>query len=165
MNPQALSILFDSVLACACSALDEMSTCGCPCRKFVAAGPPVWDLEACCPDGQLTVHMDRMYVSGNYPANFQGSIICSAPLAVEFSLTLLRCHPTLSENGDAPPISALDDAANQIHDDLYIMTNAVICCLASTAKRQPFTVLGANILGPQGGCVAAQVRLSAQLSD
>ena len=163
MTPEALTILFDDVLACACSALDEMSVCGCPCRIFVAAGPPVWD--NCCPDGQLTVHLERLYVAGNFPGSTGQSIVCSAPLAVDFNVTLLRCHPTVDDNGNPPLPQVLDNAANDIHTDLYIMVNALICCLARTAKRQPFTIRNASIIGPNGGCVAAQVQLSVQLSD
>lgn len=163
MNPETLTFLFDDVLACACAALDDFSICGCPCRKYVAAGPPVWD--NCCPDGQLTVHLERLYVAGNFPGANGASIVCSAPLAAEFNVTLLRCHPTVDDNGNPPETPALDNAANQIHTDLYILVNALICCLAAKKKTQPFTLLSANIVGPNGGCVAAQIRLAVQLQD
>lgn len=163
MNPSALTILFDSVLACACAALDDFTVCGCPCNKYISAGPPVWD--NCCPDGQLTVHFERIYVAGNFPGGIGASIVCAAPLAVEFNVTLTRCHPTVDDNGNPPSVVHLDEAANNIHTDLYVMLNALICCLSATSKAQPFTVLSANVLGPNGGCVAAQVRLAVQIQD
>ena len=163
MTPDTLTQLFDSVLACACAALDDFSACPCPCRKYVAAGPPVWD--NCCPDGQLTVHLDRLYVAGNYPAAAGGSIVCSAPLAADFTVSLIRCHPTVDDNGDPPSLVVLDNAAHQIHTDLYVMLNALICCLAAKKKSQPFTVLSANIVGPNGGCVGATIRLSVMIQD
>lgn len=163
MTPDALTVLFDSILACACSSLDEFSTCLCPCRKYVSAGPPVWD--NCCPDGQLTVHLERLYVAGNFPGANGQSIVCSNPLAAEINVTLIRCHPTVDDNGNPPSLTVLDNAANQIHTDLYVMLNALICCLAATAKRQPFTILSARILGPSGGCVGAEIRLAVQIQD
>lgn len=89
------------VLNCACTILESgicddpttASICGCPCRTFISAGPPVADLEACCSDGQLAVYVDRIYAFGNFPSQAAGFSPCSVPLAADIVVQLLRCVP------------------------------------------------------------------------
>lgn len=163
MTPDLITQLFDEILACACQALDDFTECGCPCRKYISAGRPVWD--NCCPDGQLTVNLDRLYAHGNFPGTAAGPLFCQAPLAAEFTVALVRCHPTVDDNGDPPSGPTLDAAANQVHTDLYVLLNALICCLSAKSRTQNFVLLNSGNILVNGGCVGFEIRFGIQLVD
>src|SRR3990172_8667826 len=101
MTPDLLTQFLNEILACACDCLNALGSCPCPCRNFISAGPPVWDLEACCTDGQLTVHIDRLFAYDNFPAENGKALTCGAPIAAEVVVTLLRCFPGLNDDGTA----------------------------------------------------------------
>lgn len=170
-NLDLLNDVLEEVLICACNALnlgfcDEPgSQCGCPCRMFVSAGPPVQDIEACCDDGQLTVHLDRIYQHDNFPAQAGGPVLCQVPLAAEIVVTLYRCFPVMNEDGSAPTGPTLDRASKDIHRDLYLLTIAVLCCLMGNGRKRKFTFNGSRIIPPNGGCVGAELRFSIELQE
>lgn len=170
-NLNLVNEILEQTLVCACEALDmgfcdeEGSQCGCPCRFFVSAGPPVADLEACCNGGQLTVHLDRIYQHENFPAQAGGPVLCQVPLAADIVVTLYRCFPTMNDDGSAPSGPELDLASKDIHRDLYLLTMSVICCLLGGGRRRKFTFNGSRIIPPQGGCIGAELRFSIELQE
>lgn len=165
MTPSLLSDLMTQLLACACECLNTFGSCPCPCRNFISAGPPVYDLEACCNDGQLSIHLERIYASENFPAE-QGRInLCQTPLAAEIVVTLLRCFPGLKDDGSAPTADEIGAASELIYRDLYVLTNCIICNLSSRGRKQLSIFKGSRILPPQGGCVGAELRFTIQLID
>ena len=165
MNPDLLTDLQNQLLACACDCLNQRSSCPCPCRTFISAGPPVWDLEACCSDGQLTIHTDRLYVHGNFPSE-QGLVnVCVAPLAAEMTITLLRCFPSVKDDGRAPTHDELGAASERIYEDLYVLTRCIICNLSSRGRSQKSVFRGSRIVGPNGGCVGVELKFVIELPD
>lgn len=165
MTPNLTADLMNELLGCACDCLNTFSTCGCPCRNFISAGPPVWDLEACCSDGQLTIYTDRIFVYNNFPAE-QGQVnTCVMPLAAEMTITLLRCFPGVRDDGSAPTADEIGAASESIYRDLYVMTNCIICNLSSRKKFQQSVFRGGRVLPPQGGCVGAEVKFIIELPD
>lgn len=171
MNPDLVNDLLNEVLACACDALEsggcpgEPSECGCPCRHFISIGPVVWDEEACCSDGQLTVSLDRIYPFGNFPAQNSSVNLCQTPLAMDFAVTLLRCYPTMDEQGSAPTHLELQAAGEQLTRDHYILLVNLLCCLAAKKRRQKFVFLGSKFVGPQGGCAGVEIRMAVELDS
>lgn len=160
------------MLVCACSILetglcDEPgSNCGCPCRAFVTAGPPVWDLEACCSDGQLAVYVKDIYPFSNFPSRGGDANICTPSLAANVSVQLLRCWPAnIGEEGNAPTGPQIQAASDDIYRDLYLLTWGLICCLKMAARKRKFVLNGSRIVGPTGGCIAAEVDLVIELLD
>lgn len=170
-NMELVNDILEEVLVCACNVLNQGfcnepgSQCGCPCRLFVSAGPPVQDIEACCSDGQLTVHLDRIFPHGNFPAQEGGALICQVPLAADIVVTLYRCFPTMKDDGSAPTGPELDRASKDIHRDLYLLTVGVLCCLLGGGRRRKFTFAGSRIIPPQGGCIGAELRFSIELQE
>lgn len=165
MTPNLLSQLMLEVLACACDCLNQLGSCPCPCRNFISAGPPVWDMEACCTDGQLTVHLERIYSYSNFPSE-QGQVTSCAPsLAGEIVVTLLRCFPGVRDDGSAPTSDEIGAASELIYQDLYVLTNCIICNLFSRGRSQQAIFRGSKILPPQGACIGAEVKFSIQLPD
>jgi hypothetical protein len=165
ITPDLLTQYMNSTLACACSCLNDFADCPCPCRIFISAGPPVWDNEACCSDGQLSIHLDRVFAYDNFPAE-QGRVTnCIAPLAGEFVVTLLRCFPGVRDDGSAPTADEIGAASEQSYKDLWVLTNCVICNLASRNKFVQAIFRGSRVLPPQGGCIGVEVRFTMALPD
>lgn len=165
MTPDLLTQLLNQILGCACDCLNARGSCPCPCRNFISAGPPVWDSEGCCSDGQLTVHVDRLFSYKNFPSESGEVNTCIIPLAAELVVTLLRCFPSLHDDGSAPTADEIGSASEMIYQDLWVMTNCIICNLASRKNQQVSVFRGSRILPPQGGCIGAEVRLTIALPD
>jgi len=167
-----LNLILNEILVCSCEVLsqglcDEVgSPCNCPCRAFVTAGPPVWDLESCCSDGQLSVHATDLYPFTNFPSR-QGSVnVCQNNLAANVVVTLLRCWPAnVKDNGSAPTAAEIQKASEVIYRDQYLLTWGLICCLKQHARNRKFLLSGSRILPPQGGCVGVEVTFSVEIFD
>lgn len=179
----ALHDLAESVLACVCAALDATAAevegqPGCPdCRSCVVAGTPAWDgCDDPCSEteagGQLSVNVARIYPTTNFPTEdreVRGIRGCTPPpiTAVELVVTLLRCAPTLTEQGCPPSCEDLAASARAVHVDAVTIYNAMLCCLPGTApnrRRGRKFVLGASrIIGPEGGCVGVEQRVTVAL--
>jgi hypothetical protein len=180
LNPTGLYDLAEVVLGCLCAELDATAARvegqpGCPARSCVVPGPPAWDgCDGACdglgaPCGQLSVNIARIYPSSHFPAVDQtvmGLRGCTPPptTAAEIVVTLLRCTPTLDENGCPPPCEAMDASARVLYTDMATVANALTCCLPGTAPRGRRFVLGqSRIVGPEGGCVGVEQRVTVAL--
>jgi hypothetical protein len=162
VTPDLLERLAQSLLDCACTAL-EATTCGCPCHVFISAGAVAWD--RCCDDGMLWVGIDRLYAYERFPAPATGAVMCMPPLAADLTISVLRCAPTLSDQGDAPSVEALTTSSAQVYEDAYAIITAVVCCLAPYARARPFVIGNQRPLGPSGGCTGTELRFTVALTD
>ncbi|MFG2404282.1 hypothetical protein ACGFR8_08060 [Streptomyces brevispora] len=177
LSPLAIHDLAEAVLACVCVALDETAADvegqpGCPCRTCVVPGTPAWDdcVDPCSGDdgagGQLTVNYARIYGTSRFPQEdleVRGLRGCqpAATTAAEMVITLLRCAPTVNENGCPPTCEELSAAARVTHVDAATVYNALMCCLPKTAGRRGrrFVMGQQKVIGPQGGCVGIEQRV------
>ena len=162
LTPDLIHATLQEILDCACAALDAESECRCPCRACVVAGPPVWD--DCC-EGQLTVHLERLYMHDNFPAALRDPVFCNSELAGDVVVTLLRCAPTVKDDGMAPSCPELSESARKIYQEMYILYTAIVCCLAKARRQRKFVIGDAKIVGPEGGCVGVEIRLTIELHD
>ncbi|KAA9379606.1 hypothetical protein F5972_08090 [Microbispora cellulosiformans] len=168
-----------ALLGCVCHALERtalevVGQPGCPCRVFVSAGAPAWDecADPCSGQegGQLTVHVARLYPSPRFPEEdreVRGLTSCQPPntTAAELVVTLLRCAPTIDERGCPPAADELEAAARVVHVDSVTVYNAVMCCLPTTAgpRGRRFVMGAQTIIGPMGGCVGVEQRVTVAL--
>lgn len=171
-NLNLLNQILAEILTCSCTVLDQGlcdepgARCGCPCRAFVTAGTPVWDLEACCSDGQLAVYSRDIYPFRNFPQRDSDPNLCSQPLAANVTVQLLRCWPAnMKEDGSAPTTAEIQKASDDIYRDQYLLTWALICCLKQFSRQREFVLNGSRIVGPQGGCVGVEVDITVELMD
>lgn len=183
LNTLAIHELTEAVVGCVCAALartalDVEGQPGCPCRACVVPGQPAWDS---CDDpcggkgesGQLTVSVARIYGSSDaeFPSEsrvVQGVRGCMPPpiTALELVVTLLRCAPTFSEDGCPPSCEELNKSAQILHVDMVTVFNALLCCLPGTqqSRRGRRFVMGVQkVLGPEGGCVGLEQRVTVAL--
>lgn len=155
MTPDILTQLQTSFLGAACECLNVSGGCPCPCKIFIAAGPPVVDDCEC---GQLSVHIERIYTHGNFPAELGTVTTCVAPLAVEMNMQLFRCYPTVKDDGTPPTITEYDNAAAIVYQDLYVLTRCIVCNLHNRGRTQPSVFRGGRIIPPSGGCIGVELR-------
>ena len=161
MTPDLLVRLTQEILDCVCSSLEKTS-CGCPCNAFVAAGAVAWD--SCCDGGQMWVGIERVYATGAFPSP-ASVITCSPQLAADLVVGILRCAPTLNDQGEAPSPERLTESAAQVYEDAYAVVQGVLCCLVPTSKARPFVMGIQRPVGPQGGCCGSELRLTVALVD
>jgi len=159
--PDLIVRLTQEVLDCCCSAL-EKTICGCPDRAFVSAGAVAWD--RCCDGGQLWVGVERVFAYDRFPA--PATVVnCMPPLAADLVVGILRCAPTVNDQGEAPSCDALSASAAQVYEDAYAVVNGVLCCLVPTHKERLFVMGAQRPVGPAGGCVGTELRLTVALVD
>ncbi|WP_369387925.1 hypothetical protein AB5J72_10175 [Streptomyces sp. CG1] len=180
LTAYAVHDLAEAVLGCVCAALDATAEDverqpGCPGRACVVPGAAAWDS---CDDpcgssdgagGQLTVNVARVYPSNlnSFPSQEQpvlGVHGCTPPsiTAVELVITLLRCAPTMSEDGCPPSCEELSSASRILHVDTVTVGNALLCCLPQTGtgrRGRKFVIGGQRTIGPEGGCVGLEQRV------
>ncbi len=166
---------------------------GCPCRKGVVAGAPAADAcggDLCAPlgpgewPGQLTVNVIRLFASDrtSFPRELGstqqigGGVRdlknCAMPVttAVELSVTLFRCAPGSTDQGCPPTMADLNETAMQYHADMLAVQQGILCCFSgtdTTTRRtgRRYTVGQTTTIGPQGGCVGFQTRVTVALDD
>lgn len=108
-------------------------------RAYVSHGPPAWDL---CSEDQATVHLGP--VSLRQPPNGR----CGAAPQVGMVVQVVRCHPTLDDQGQPPSEADLTAAASALADDLEAVIAAVVDQAGdlfgdcSAVIYQPATTLG-----------------------
>lgn len=161
MTPDLITRLTQELLDCCCSAL-EKTACGCPDRAFVSAGAVAWD--RCCDGGQLWVGVERIYAYSAFPAP-AGIINCFPPLAADIVIGILRCAPTVNDQGEPPTVDALNTSSAQVYEDAYAVTNGVLCCLVPTQRERLFVMGNQRPVGPSGGCTGSELRLTVALVD
>jgi hypothetical protein len=133
-----------------------------PDRQYVAPGADVaFDCE------QITVRLTRII------ANFQGADNVypmqthkKQRKTAEFFVTLVRCVPTLNEDGSAPSVAIMNQATMITANDamnLRIAVENIEHQHLLVPRNVPTTVGTLSSLGPLGGMVAADIMFSAEL--
>jgi hypothetical protein len=135
-----------------------------PGRACVVPGAAVaWD--DCCA-GQLAVAITRTYLSDNFPAEYGGGPQgqtgpCDPPwLVAELLVQLVRCSPTLDEQGNPPDCVALDANAYQLLEDGWVVRKGVSCRLGELVDADllvDWRLGPQQSLGPEGGCAGSQL--------
>lgn len=143
--------------------VDELdgSLGGVPSRVcLVVPGEIAWDGCDC--------GMFAQTITGDVPSNtFPAPAVdirtgpCGPNLLV-YSVTaqLLRCIPTLDDNGNPPTCDALLAAAQVTEDDRTRLRTAVTCCLRemhTAVEIYNFAVGATTSVGPQGLCGGVQI--------
>lgn len=188
LTPLAVHEAAEDLLGCVCESLAALTVSvpghpGCPCRMCVVPGQAAWDA---CDDpcgaqgggGQLTVNVVRAYptprdtsTTAPSPLRVDGGLRdlrrCGVPdLAVELLITVARCAPMPTEEGCPPSCEELTESALTIHADMLAVQSAVLCCFSATGterKGRRYVLGETRTVGPQGGCVATETRVTVVL--
>lgn len=155
--------LANLMLQAVCVALnDDAGAQPCPPRSGVLVGDVAWD--DCC-NGQLWVRVTRVFQSSTFPQEDISAQPCGGPYAAQFELGLLRCAPTITENG-APSVEALEASAQMTYYEAELLRRTVACSLTDWRKSylDPVfkavtngEVIDVSFIGAEGGCIGSQV--------
>ena len=74
---------------------------------------------------------------------------CSRPLAFQVEVGVVRCMPTMDEDGELPSESEITDTAL----GMVLDQRALFCAIRDCQARGLVVVEGWNPAGPSGGCV------------
>jgi hypothetical protein len=123
-------------------------------QSHVTAGSIAWD--DCC--GQLVVAPERTYRSERFPDEFTGAEQCWGGFVVcNLVVLLVRCVPTLDDQGRAPPAAEQDAAARIVLEDGATVWD----CLAGATLPDGWDRAGLNQVYPaEGGCVGIETRVT-----
>jgi hypothetical protein len=143
---------------------------GCPCRAYVSPSAPVFD-DCCSSDcgneqhGQLTVYINDVFPSDNFPTPSNSILPCKAAVhVVSLVITVARCVPTVNEQGQPPPAEAIEAAAQIGAIDMWTVITALQCCVTAdlplnkSKRRVQIASAGTASVPESGGCAAIEIR-------
>lgn len=158
-------------LDCVCEALTEampLDPCACPpcrCVDFEQNDVVAWD--HCCDGGQLYIAWERSAPYGTFPSlPDQTQTPCQPEIVLSFVIGIIRCAPTMDDNGNAPSCERKDEAARLSLIDAWVIVNAISCCLAADSEDcGSLYLLGEQRPVGDGGCQGSEIRFQVQAVD
>lgn len=142
---------------------NQLTSLGCsiPERVYCAPGMDVaFDCE------QLTIHLSRIitnFQSQDSPRPIMHAIMRRS---AEYFITLVRCCPTINDDGSAPDVQDMENtSAITMNDAMYLRQSleAIDAQHLVVPRNIPTTVGQLNTIGPMGGFVANQIMYSVEL--
>lgn len=134
--------------------------------KFITVGEPVWDADHC---GQLTVSLTTLRPSEAFPIPMATAPLVAAPpvMMTYFNVELVRCFPTIDDNGKPPDDGVISAVSAGVMIDLQLLWNSVMCSIRRWDQQSDVEVAVTDgiIVGPNGGAVAARIELVMGLQD
>lgn len=160
-DPLAVFNLLNTLVIAARDALAATDE-GAPNRSCVYNGGQV-AADDCC-DGQLYGRWERTYLTKNFPTPLIDAMRCTGGtmLGVELAVGILRCAPTLHDDGTPPTCDEIAESAQLLHIDAATIMEAVVCTLEDNEIEWVFRSQGP--LGTEGGCVGSEIQFTVQAS-
>lgn len=159
---ESLTATMDALMACVQTRLADGDRPACTYGKTI--GLPAPGPAGCCDGcnngagGQVSAFLERTYpVNGvdfeqvALPANCRPTAT-----AADISIVVLRCYPSLDEQGNMPSLDDTSPFADNLNTDLSAVWDALTCCEGfKLAVRE-----AAIDADPEGGCSGFAVRVS-----
>lgn len=128
-------------------------------RVGMVPGTIAWDE---CDCGLLAAAVTRQYLSDTFPTPLEDNTSpCSAAwLAGDITVQLIRCAPTMQEDGTPPSVVALAASAQQVIADAWQVMSTVPCLLETMKDAfeiSDYLVHPITAQGPLGGCVGNDI--------
>lgn len=140
---------------------------GAPDCRYISPGPPAWDTCPC-----LVVHSTGPAVADTFPlqpmlAPGHRAQNQSLVILVAFQVTILRCAPTIGDDGSLPSPSAITAVAQNVQSDLWAIWNGILRAkrngtLFQPDQREMFMDPAVAVI-QQGGCAGWQIGLRVAL--
>lgn len=149
--------------------VETLAIGGLPVRRagLVPGRDVAWD--DCCGDasgeGQAWVALGEIRPQPSPNAGATQS--CSWEYAADLLIGVMRCVPSLGQNGEIPAAGDLDDAASKLFRDASLVRSAILCCWVERARldRGDWEIGRYTPLGPQGACAGGQTLVTVRFSD
>lgn len=153
-----LTTVMDGLVACVCSALEDIERAACSCGLTV--GPPAPGPLGCCQKcgtgnigGQVSAFVSRVYPADQTRAGITSTTRLencnSGGTAADITITILRCYPKLDTKGTSPTLDQTTPYAHDMNTDLTAAWNALKCC----GQNIQIVEAGADA-DVEGGCSA-----------
>lgn len=160
MTTPDLTTVMDSLTECVCAALESIDRPTCHCGLTI--GVPAQGVGACCEcddtaGGNVASFLERVYpadpttweqTSPQYPCRDNVT-------AADISVTVIRCYPSLDEQGNMPGLDVTTDYAHNLNTDMSAVWTALKCCGTKLVIRD-----SAVESDPEGGCSGFVIRVS-----
>lgn len=157
-----LTTTMDALVECVCDALEAADRAACACGLTV--GPPSPGPAGCCecdtsPGGSVSGFLERVYPADQTRDGIQEASRLencrTGGTAADITLVVLRCYPSLDEQGNMPDLVDTTDAAHDLNTDMTVVWEALKCCGPNLVIRE-----SAVDADPEGGCSAFAIRVS-----
>lgn len=120
-----------------------------PARRYVHAGDVAFDCEQVVVAAQDLTH--------SFPDAAAEILVCSPPRHTAFEVWIVRCVPTLKDNGDPPTTTDLDAAAYQTLVDQWTLAYVLWANRSDWSGVCASLLFGpVEIVGPEGGFTAVK---------
>lgn len=134
-----------------------------PARLYVSDGPLVaWDCE------QLVAAVERTAsTAGNAAVEVQDPTLGFVMRSATIGLWLVRCCPTMDDDGTAPPADQIDASAQTVLADPTVMVRALWAAqqAGTIGGCRSMAFLGWQGVGPQGGLTGGVLRMAVDLTS
>lgn len=155
-----LSTVMGALVACVCDALEAVDRPACDCGLTV--GVPAFGPAGCCEcdtgvGGNVAGFLERVYPVDptTYEQVTRREDCRPGPTAADISLTLIRCYPSMDEQGNMPTLETTTEYAHNLNTDMAAVWSALKCC------DTPVVIRDSAIQGdPEGGCAGFAIRVS-----
>lgn len=160
MSTDDLSTTMDNLVDCACAALEAIDRAACACGLTI--GPPAEGPQGCCDcndgtGGKVSGFLERVYPAD--PTTFEQTTRIEScrpgAKAADISIVVVRCYPSMDNQGMMPPLDTTTPYAHNLNDDLTAVWNALACCGDKIALRE-----AAVDSDPEGGCSGFAIRVT-----
>jgi hypothetical protein len=156
-----LTTTMDTLTECVCAALEEIDRAVCACGLTV--GPPATGPAGCCEcnngaGGSVAGFLERVYPADGMSLEQVTRVENCKPgaVAADITLVVVRCYPTLGNQGNMPALEVTSSFAQDLNTDMAAVWNALKCCTGvSVAIRE-----SAVDSDPEGGCSAFAIRVT-----
>jgi hypothetical protein len=181
LNPTAIYDVAATVLDCVCDAMNAQTGeagvpdgYACPCFAYISAGEPAID---CCSaecaegsDGMLTVHVEDVFPSDNFPVRALLFEPCKAATWVaSVVVTAARCAPSMDKHGNPVPVGELSANALLMAVDQYAILTALGCCVVGDPpgikRKRRVQISGSVPQVSEGGCASVEVRALIEIGN
>lgn len=155
-----LSTVMDALVACVCEALEVVERPACDCGLTV--GVPAQGPAGCCEcgagvGGNVSGFLERVYPADPTTYEQTAPIFPCRPTATaaDISLVVVRCYPSMDEQGNMPDLETTTEFAHNLNTDMAAVWSGLTCCGTKLIIRD------SAIQGdPEGGCSGFAIRVS-----
>lgn len=146
------SDLLDSVVARVEDVFDDYTPAiVLPARRYVHAGDVAFDCE------QVVVTVPEAGLTHAFPGEAAAILVCSPPRHVALEVWVVRCVPTLKDNGDPPSTVELDAAAYLTLVDMWSLAYVLWAFRDDWSGPCASLLFGpVEIIGPEGAFSAVK---------
>lgn len=148
---------------CVCASL-EASVGGPVCQCMLTAGTST-AYDNCC-QGQAWIRVVSVYPSKSFPTPDGSRFRCDHQMmAAELEIGVVRCAPTMDDDGNPPSVQAIEESFRVVHSDRVRVMRALSCCFRPEQGCEVINIGQWTPVAEQGGCVGGMTDVTISFND